>query len=156
MKSKMEINESCDVFFCESLTLPDSERLKTIRANSSKTGQAENQEITAQESKQVVRIYRNTCCNENLCRGGVFECLLPVLGATARRAQCPGRYFQETASADHDNFNQISMTIELKLRLKRFWPQGQAKRRKWGSVTDRGSISWQFLLDGKENRVAVF
>ena len=56
MKSKMEINGSCEVFVCESLSVPDLELLKTIRADSSKAGRAMNQVFPAQESKQVVRI----------------------------------------------------------------------------------------------------
>jgi hypothetical protein len=37
-----------------------------------------------------------------------------------------------TASADHNDFSQISTSIDLKLKIKRFSRLGQAKGRKWG------------------------
>ena len=86
----------------------------------------------------------------------VFERLLPVLGATARRAQCPERRFQETASADSKMFSQTSTAIELKLRIKRVWPQELAKRRKRGSDTDRSWRSWQVLLVGRQIRGSLY
>jgi hypothetical protein len=51
------------------------------------------------------------------------------LGATTRRAHCPGTRFWEE-STDRKDFSQISTTINLKLRIKRFWRQGKAKGRK--------------------------
>jgi hypothetical protein len=57
-----------------------------------------------------------------------------------------------TASADRKDFSHISTSIDLKLRIKRFWRQGQAKGRKWGSGTDRSSFRGKFLLVVGENR----
>ena len=52
-------------------------------------------------------------------------------GATTRRAL--EHVSWGTASADHNDFSQISTSIDLKLKIKR---QGQAKGRKWGLGTD--------------------
>ena len=145
MKQIQKITGRSEAFVCDWLTLPDPGLLIAIPAYSSKTGRVENQEFTAQKSGLVVKICWNTCCKENLRWFRVFERLLPVLGAAARRAYCPGRRFQETASTDRKVFSRTSTAIELKLRIKRFWPQGRAKRRKWGSGTDSSWHRGNFL-----------
>jgi hypothetical protein len=55
--------------------------------------------------------------------------ILPQLMAQIRKSALQQQRF-EVALLDRGNFSQISSTIELKPRIKRFWPQGRAKRRK--------------------------
>ena len=134
-RAPTKVTESSWKPFSFHATSPQASGIKEEGATND-SGRVENQEFTAQKSGLVVKICRNTCCKENLRWFRVFERLLPVLGAAARRAYCPGRRFQETASTDRQVFSRTSTAIELKLRIKRFWPQGRAKRRKWGSGTD--------------------
>ena len=67
--------------------------------------------------------------NESKVEFGYMDASHPFKG---RRTFAGKRYPGdcESATADRGNSSQISSTIELKPRFKRFWPQGRAKRRK--------------------------
>ena len=57
---------------------------------------------------------------------------LTSFGCDSERAQCLGRRFQVTASADRGDFSQISTAIELKLRIKRFCAAEARKKAEMG------------------------
>ena len=62
MGMNTEINRKIDVCVCDRSPLPDSDILEVIHADLPKTRRYENQELTAQESGQVVSICRNAYC----------------------------------------------------------------------------------------------
>ena len=94
-----------DDFLCGRWPLPDYEVPKVIRADLPKTCRDKNQEFTAPESGQIIRICCKTFCKVKLHPIWVYGRLLPILGAAARRALRPRRHFQETASTDRGNFS---------------------------------------------------